>query len=56
MFKEAMMSYGLHSPYVKQIFTQNCIIPKVWGDLVSAILEPAPQLQWLIQYVGRPCC
>lgn len=45
------MTYGLQSPYVKQILinsaTQNCIIPKDWRGFLAAISVPGPQLQWL---------
>ena len=48
-FKEAMISYRTHSPYVKQILnnwaTQNRIIPQDWKRLITAILETGPQLQ-----------
>jgi hypothetical protein len=41
-FKEAMVTYSMQSPYVKQILnnwaTQNHIILKDWKDLISAIL------------------
>jgi hypothetical protein len=50
-FKETVITYGLHSPYVRKILnnwtTQNHVIPKDWKDLMSAILEPVPQLRWL---------
>jgi hypothetical protein len=50
-FKEAAMSCSLHSPYVdKNVITEkhkNHITPKDWKDLMSAILEPGSQLQWL---------
>ena len=36
-----MMTYGLQSPYVKQMLstwaTQNYLIPKDWGDLLAAV-------------------
>lgn len=42
-FKEAMISYGNHLPYVKQIpnygDTQNRIIPKDWKGLMTGILD-----------------
>ena len=48
-FKAAVTSYGINSPYVKQMLnswaTQNRIIPQDWKDLASAILEAGPQLQ-----------
>ena len=49
-FKEAIVSYGMHSPFVKQMLNLrsvcNTIIPKDWIDLVKGVLEPGPQLQW----------
>ena len=49
-FKEAIVSYGMHLPFVKQILNSwsvcNRIIPKHWIDLVKGVLEPGPQLQW----------
>ena len=54
-FKEAMISYGMHSPSVRQILnnwaTQNRIIPQDWKGLVTAILEAGPQLQWLTWWI-----
>lgn len=51
-FKEDVVSYGMHSPFVKWILnswaTQNRIIPQEWKDLVAATLEAGPQLQWQI--------
>lgn len=47
-FKEADLSYGIHSSYVKQILnswtTENRIIPQDWKDLTIAILKACPQL------------
>ena len=49
-FKEVIISNGMHSPYVKQMLnlwaTWNRIIPQVWRDLFTAVLESGPQLQW----------
>ncbi|XP_052610186.1 oxidized purine nucleoside triphosphate hydrolase isoform X1 [Peromyscus californicus insignis] len=49
-FKEAIASYGMHSPYVKQMLntwsTCNRILPKDWRDLAQAVLEPGQNLQW----------
>lgn len=49
-FKEVIVPYGLHSPFVRQMFiswsTSNIIFPKDWKDLVTVVLEPCPQLQW----------
>lgn len=51
-FKEDIISYRMHSPYVKEILsngaTQNRIIPQDWKDLVTAVLEASRQLQWLM--------
>ena len=48
--EEVMVSYGMCSPFVKQVLnswsTCNRIIPQDWRDLVTAVLEPGPQLQW----------
>ena len=48
--KEAMLSCGMHSPFVKQMLnswsTCNRIIPKDWRDVVTAILGSGPQLKW----------
>ncbi|KAL6040241.1 hypothetical protein STEG23_020317 [Scotinomys teguina] len=50
-FKEAIVNYGIHSPFVKQMLnswsTCNRIVPQDWKDLVTAVLEPGAQLQWL---------
>lgn len=47
-FQEAMLSYGMHSPYVEQISnnwaTQNGVIPQGWKGFVTAILEAGSQL------------
>lgn len=47
-FKEAVVSYGIQSAFVKQMLNTwsvcNRIIPTSWIDLVKAALEPAPQL------------
>lgn len=49
-FKEAIVSYVLHSPFVRKMLnswaTQSRIIPKDWTDLITAVLGSAPQLQW----------
>ncbi|KAL6089348.1 hypothetical protein STEG23_017836 [Scotinomys teguina] len=48
--KEAIVTYGIHSTYVKQILnswsTSNRIIPDDWHQLTSAVLECSQQLQW----------
>ena len=57
-FKEAIISYEMHSPYVKQILnnwaTQNRIIPQDWKGLVEAILKTSSQLQWLQWWRKKP--
>lgn len=49
-FKEAIISYGMHSTFVKQMLnswaTHNRIISQDQKGLVTAILEAGPQLQW----------
>ena len=49
-FKDAIVSYGIHLPFVKQMLNSwlvcNRIIPKDWIELVKGVLEPGPQLQW----------
>lgn len=44
--KEAVISYGMHSPLVNRILkswaTQNRFIPQDWKDLATAILEAGP--------------
>lgn len=51
-FKEAIISYGLHSLFVKQMLStwalQNRDTLQVWKGLVSAVLETGQQLQWLL--------
>ncbi|KAL6084895.1 hypothetical protein STEG23_032023 [Scotinomys teguina] len=48
--KEAIVTYGIHSTYVKQMLnswsTSNIIIPDDWHQLTSAVLEYSQQLQW----------
>ena len=48
-FEEAVI-HSVHSLYFKQMLnswaTQNRIIPQDWKDLVTAILETGPLLQW----------
>ncbi|KAL6037095.1 hypothetical protein STEG23_007400 [Scotinomys teguina] len=50
--KEAIVTYGIHSTYVKQMlsswFTSNRIIPDDWHQLTSAVLEYSQQLPWKI--------
>ena len=49
-FKEAIVLYGMLSPFVKQILKsqapQKRIIPKDQKDLVTEVLGSASQLQW----------
>ena len=48
--KEAVVSYGMHSPYVKQLMESwamnNRVTPKDWEQLISAVLENTSQLEW----------
>ena len=48
--KEAIVSYGMHSSFVRQMLkswtTKNRTVPQDWKDLITAILESGPQLQW----------
>ncbi|KAL6058619.1 hypothetical protein STEG23_038365 [Scotinomys teguina] len=48
--KEAIVTYGIHSTYVKQMLnsqsTSNRIIQDDWHQLTSAVLEYSQQLQW----------
>ena len=48
--KEAIVSYGMHSPFVKQMLNLwsvcNRIITKHWIEFVKGFLEPGLQLQW----------
>ena len=49
--KEAIVSYSMPSPFMKQINSWtvcNRIIPKDWIELVNSVLEPGPQLYWSI--------
>lgn len=50
--KEAMVLYGLHSPFVKEMLnnwaTQHGVIPQDWKGLVSAVLKAGQWLQWLL--------
>lgn len=52
-YKEVGVSYGMYSPYVKQIVrnwdTQNRIIPQDWKGLVTVASEAGPQLQWWME-------
>ena len=51
-FKEAIVSYGLHSSFVKEMLnnwaTQHRVIPQDWKGLVLAVLEAGQQLQCLL--------
>ena len=48
--KEAVASYGLHPLYVSQLVktqaSRNKVTPHDWLQLVSAVLDHVPQLQW----------
>ena len=52
IFKEAVVSCGMHSPFVKEMLnsqaTQDRIILQDWKDIAAAILEASPQLQWKV--------
>lgn len=54
IFKFALISYGMYSPFVKKSLTSwltsNRIAPQNWKDLVTALLEPGPQLQWMTKW------
>jgi hypothetical protein len=51
-FKGAFVLCGSNSPFVKEMLSnwamQHKIIPRVWEELVSAVLEASQQLQWLL--------
>lgn len=48
--KEAIVMYGLHSPFVRELLTSwatvNKVTPKDWAQLASAVLENSCQIQW----------
>lgn len=48
--KNAIMTFEVHSPYVKQLLstwaTNNKITPSDWNDLISAVLDHSSQIQW----------
>ncbi|MGE9804163.1 hypothetical protein ACQP3L_26470, partial [Escherichia coli] len=48
--KESVVSYGLHSPYIKQLLhswaTFNRVTPIYWELLVADVLENSCQIQW----------
>ena len=50
-FKEAVILYGLHSPFVKEMLndlaTQHSFIPQDGKGLVSPVVEAGQQLPWL---------
>ncbi|ERE68429.1 putative Gag polyprotein [Cricetulus griseus] len=52
--KELVVSYGLHSPYVKELLcswaTFNSMTPTDWERLVSAVFENSSQIQWRAQW------
>lgn len=47
-FKEAVVVYGLQSPFVKEMLsnwaTQHRVIPQEWKGLVSVMLETGQRL------------
>ena len=45
-FKKAIVSYGMHSPFLKQMSSCNEIIPRNWRDFAKAVLQSGPQLKW----------
>ena len=49
-FEEAIISYVINSPCVKQILNswaaQNGVILQHWKEQATAMLEAGPQLQW----------
>ena len=48
--KEAIVIYGMHSPFVKQMPNSwsccNRVTPKDWLDMVTAMLEAGLLIQW----------
>lgn len=50
-FKEAIILYDLHSPFVKEMLGNQAmhhrVIPQDLKGLVSVVLEAGQQLQWL---------
>lgn len=48
--KQAMVAYGVHSPYVKELLstwaTANKITPLDWNNLISAVLDQFSQIKW----------
>lgn len=53
-FKEAVLLYSLHSPFVKEMLNnwsnQNIVIPQDCKRFLSTVLEVGQQLQWLFWY------
>ena len=49
-FKESVINFGMHFPFVKQILTswtiKNRLIPQDWEDMARTILQPATHFQW----------
>jgi len=49
----------MHLPCVKQVLNdwamQNYVIPKDWKDLMTAILDAGPWLQWLTWWSEEEC-
>ena len=52
--KESVVSYGLHSSYVKQLLhswaTHNRVTPADWVGLAAALLENARQIEWRARF------
>lgn len=50
-FKEAVVVYGLQSPFIKKMLTvtQHRVIPHVWKGLVSVVLEAGQQSHIIMQ-------
>lgn len=49
-FKEAIIPYKVHSPYVKQILIiglPKIVIPQDWKGFITAVPEASQRLQWL---------
>ena len=48
--KEAIVSYGIHSPFIRQLLnswsTCHQVTPKDWLDMATEVLETGPLIQW----------
>ena len=48
--KESIVSYGMHSPFVRQLLnswsTHQQVTPKDWSDMAEAVLEAGQLMQW----------